>query len=268
MKSTSIGMILVAALSGCTIGGDGQPLDYEEFKARYIGETDGRFYYDWDVVFESEAQVEGLYAEYVRAQTGGERTSEAIVNVNVFSDRDVWTAAQAKDLSYCVSDTFGANKQAVVTAMAQATSAWDAASGGHVKFVHQAQYDANCSENTQEVVFDVRPGQFAYAVAFFPSFARNQRSVLIHPDTFNGDFPPEGILRHELGHTLGLRHETTRIDALVEYGVQCFEDIFFEELTPYDNQSVMTTPACMGDQLKNKTLSLTQMDIAGIQKLY
>jgi hypothetical protein len=233
-----------------------------------VGDADGnhRMYYDWDQPLASEDQIAQLYDVYVDAKLGGTTLSEATVNKNVFGVLDKWTAAQALNLTYCVSDKFP-NKAAVVDAMNKATAAWASASNGKVKYVYQPQYDATCS-TASPTVFDVNPGTSAYAVAFFPSYARDKRSVLVHPATFNGDFPPEGILRHELGHTLGLRHETTRIDAAVEYGMHCFENVFFEELTEYDNTSVMTTPACMGKNIINKTLSLSALDIKGIAELY
>jgi hypothetical protein len=268
--------LLLASISltaGCMTGSGAEaPLSYDEFKARYVGSSQDaagtqHLMYDWDQPFESEAQVQKLYEAYIAAKTGGETLSEATVNKNIFGDIDKWSAAQAQNLTYCVSDSFGGLKAGVVSAMASATAAWSQASAGKVKWVYASQYDANCNSSTP-TTFDVNPGTSPYAVSFFPSYARNKRSVLVHPDTFNGDFPPEGILRHELGHTLGLRHETTRIEGVVDYGMQCFEDIFNEPLTAYDATSVMTTPACMGKNIKNKTLSLSALDAQAIQLLY
>lgn len=265
--------LLVSLLAGCMAGSDTEaPLSYEDFKARYIGSTtdpDGtvHLFYDWDQPLDSEAQVEKLYEAYVAAKTGGETLSEATVNTNVYGQAVRWTAASAQNLTYCVSNSFGARKTAVVNAMAAATAAWTNATNGSVRYSYQSQYDATCNTATP-VVFDVNPGSFAYAKAFFPGNARAQRRVLIHPATFNGDFPAAGILRHELGHTLGLRHETTRKEAVAKYGVQCFEDIYHRALTAYDDYSVMTTPACMGANVKNKTLSLSANDVAGIRLLY
>ena len=274
MKTTAFATaLLVSLLAGCMAGSDAEaPLSYDEFKSQFIGvamDDDGieRMFYDWDMPLDSEDQVAALYDAYVAAKTGGETLSEATVNTNVYGQAIRWTAASAQNLTYCISNAFGARKTAVVNAMSAATAAWTSATSGRVRYVYQSQYDASCNTATP-VVFDVKPGGSPYARAFFPGNARAQRSVLIHPATFDGTFPAAGILRHELGHTLGLRHETTRREAVTKYGTQCFEDIYHRALTAYDDYSVMTTPACMGNNVKNRTLSLSASDIQGIRILY
>jgi hypothetical protein len=270
LRSVLVCMV-IGSLSGCMSGSDAEPpLSYEEFKARYISTTtdpDGveHMMYDWDLPLSSEDQVQRLYDAYINAKTGGELLSEATVNTNVYGQAIKWNAATAANLSYCISNAFGARKADVVNAMATATSAWTSATNGRVRYVYQSQYDATCNA-ASPVVFDVRPGGSPYARAFFPGDGRAARNVLIHPATFNGTFPAAGILRHELGHTLGLRHETTRREAVQKYGQHCFEDIYHRALTAYDDYSVMTTPACMN--VKNRTLSLTATDIQGIRVLY
>ena len=276
---TELSALLFASLSlttACMTGSDAEaPLTYDQFKAKYISvsqdaEGHEQLTYDWDQPLASEAQVERLYHAYTAAKTGGETLSEAIVNADVFGNITVWPAAQAQNLTYCVSNSFGPNKQRVVTAITTAADGWAQATNGKVRFVYNSAYDASCNTSSP-VTFDVNPGDQKgtyYARAFFPDAARANRNVLVNDITFNGDFPPEGLLRHELGHSLGLRHETTRIDAVVEYGIHCFEDIFNKELTPYDNMSVMTTPACVGKNVKNKTLSISPLDAQGIRRLY
>jgi serralysin len=264
---------IVASVAGCMSGSDAEPpLSYDEFKERYVTTTtdpDGaeHMMYDWDLPLASEDQVQTLYDAYVAAKTGGEILSEATVNTNVYGQAVRWNAATAQNLTYCISNAFGARKSAVVSAMATAASAWTSATNGRVRYVYQSQYDATCNA-ASPVVFDVRPGGSPYARAFFPGDGRASRNVLIHPATFDGTFPAAGILRHELGHTLGLRHETTRREAVQKYGRHCFENIYHRALTAYDDYSVMTTPACMGANVKNRTLSLSAGDVQGIRILY
>jgi hypothetical protein len=154
-----------------------------------------------------------------------------------------WSDAQKVNISYCVSTKFNGNYQAVVKAMTDAAGAWEAAA--NVNFVHNTALDANCTANTADVVFDVNPtsGQQYLARAFFPNQGRATRNVLIDSSAFGdlGVWTLTGILRHELGHTLGFRHEHTRPEAGT-----CFEDNNFRPLTDYDSNSVMHYPQCNG----------------------
>ncbi|TGD74922.1 matrixin family metalloprotease [Mangrovimicrobium sediminis] len=179
--------------------------------------------------------------------------------------RATWSAAQKGNLTYCVSDSFGSRKAGVVAAMSAATTAWERE--GAVNFIHDAQQDGNCNAFNPQVVFDVRPvnNQSYLARAFFPDDPRGRRNVLIDSSSFDLDpgdaLSLEGILRHELGHTLGFRHEHTRPEAGT-----CFEDENWEPLTGYDAFSVMHYPQCNGRG--DWSLTLTDKDKAGIACLY
>jgi serralysin len=269
-------MIVILGM-GCTIGdGADTPLSYEEFQAKYIGvfnDDEGiqRIYYDDEQPLESMDQVAKLYEIYLAAKVDGEQVSEATANTNVHGQVVRWNAQTAQNLTYCVSNNFGGYKNAVATAVANAGAAWASASGGRIRFVRMAQYDGNCNTGSP-VVFDVNPSTNiggAYAMAFFPGYARNQRRLLIDVSkTFNGDFPATGIMRHELGHVVGLRHETARQEAINKYGTQCYEDVYIRPLTGYDDWSVMGTPRCMGNKQKNTSLQISNGDAQGIRILY
>ena len=97
----------------------------------------------------------------------------------------------------------------------------------------------------------------------WPSSSRKSREVLIATSSF-GNISPwtlTGVLRHELGHTIGFRHEHTR----PESGA-CFEDNNWRALTAYDSSSVMHYPQCNGTQ--NGDLVLTNLDKQGASALY
>jgi hypothetical protein len=116
------------------------------------------------------------------------------------------------------------------------------------------------------VLFDVNPvnagGQYI-ARAFFPSQSRYTRNVLIDNSAFTsgGDPSLTGVLRHELGHTLGFRHEHTRPEAGT-----CFEDNSWRTLTTYDQASVMHYPQCNG--ISSWALELSAKDAQGAALLY
>jgi serine protease len=174
-----------------------------------------------------------------------------------------WSDTQKMNLTYCVSTNFGGNYSTVVSAMNNATAAWENAAP--LNFIHSSSHDSNCTASNTSVVFDVRPvsGQPYIARAFFPNQSRSSRNVLIDSSAF-GNLSPwtlTGVLRHELGHTLGFRHEHTRPEAGT-----CYEDNQWQALTTYDSASVMHYPHCNGTQTGD--LVLTQKDKDGANALY
>ncbi len=230
-------------------------MSWEDFMAKAVkveSET-GFFLVDGDSVMENEKQLREFYNNHVRS-------GQLIVN-KVGSADDRWDDTRKLNITYCIANTFNANKQAVIDAMASATGAWQAAA--NVKYVYVPAQDASCTASNNNVVFDVRPisGQQYLARAFFPGQARSSRNVIIDSSSFTqGNLV--GIIRHELGHTLGFRHEHTR----PESGT-CFEDQNWRALTPYDSASVMHYPQCNGTGSFN-SLQLTAQDKAGAAALY
>jgi len=175
-----------------------------------------------------------------------------------------WNDQEKQMLTYCVSDTFGSNQNTVINAMASAAGVWEGVAD--IEFTHVVSEDNNCTATNNQVLFDVRPvsnGGYL-ARAFFPDDPRNRRNVLIDSSSFTlnpGNLTLVGILRHELGHTLGFRHEHTRPEAGT-----CFEDANWRKLTSYDAFSVMHYPQCNGQG--DWSLSLTSMDQSGAACLY
>ncbi|MEJ7598304.1 MAG: M57 family metalloprotease [Kofleriaceae bacterium] len=251
-----------------------ETLTYDEFKAQAFQEPGtGNFIINGDELVESEEAMQSLYDSYLQSVSDAADRADGLATIQqglivnrVGGVDDKWSASAAQNITYCVSQKgFGSRYSAVVSAMSSAAGAWESATGGGVNFVHDSSQDGNCTSRNRNVVFDVNQvttSQYL-ARAFFPSSSRRSRNVLISTSSF-GNIAPwtlAGVLRHELGHTIGFRHEHTR----PESGT-CFEDTSWRALTAYDSSSVMHYPQCNGTN--NGDLVLTNSDKTGAAALY
>jgi hypothetical protein len=170
-------------------------------------------------------------------------------------------------LTYCILlNTFPRQEwyEEVVANMQQATTAWEAVCG--VQFGYVPELDTSSSVRPQGVLFPVRyisAGGAFIAASFFPNDPTNRRRVLIDPSYFTTSFDHVGVLRHELGHVIGFRHEHIRSGAPA---ICPHEDTTGTiNLTEYDPRSVMHY-FCGG--VGSKELAITEIDRIGAQQLY
>ena len=268
MKKLSMALLAGVALVGC--GGpeaesEARIPTYEEFRAEAIQDVDNAnvFIVNLDEAVEGEQGLREYYDNLVaKGDTG--TTGQGLAVYYVGGDIK-WSATAARNITYCVSSaSFGSRYSTVVTAMNNAAAAWEATA--NVNFVHSSSYDSNCTASQTGVVFDVRmvSGAGYVARAFFPNSSRSARNVLIDTSGFSmtGAVTLTGVLRHELGHTLGFRHEHTRSTSS-----GCYEDSQWRALTStYDRYSVMHYPQCNG--LNTGDLILTSLDKSGARSLY
>ncbi len=267
MKRTLLGACLgVVSLVGCvetteTSSTAGQ--SFEAFKAGvYVEPGTGFYILDWDTVLTSEDELREFHANL-------QQGALSIYSINGVDQK--WDATQKKNLTYCVSDAFGATRKArIIADMSTATDlGWE--KFADVNFIHVAAQDATCNAQNNNVLFDVNPvdsgGQYL-ARAFFPDDARAARNVLVDNTAFDpaqtGNIPLANILGHELGHVLGMRHEHIRPEAAAP---DCAEDNQFRGLTTYDSLSVMHYPQC-GANSAATTLAFTARDQQGIALVY
>lgn len=172
-------------------------------------------------------------------------------------------------LTYCVlRNTFGSDEEynLVVKNMKAATGEWEATCG--VRFQHVETLDTSSSLAPAGVLFPVRKidsnGQFI-AAGFFPNDPPDRRKLFIDPSYFapNQAYNLVGVLRHELGHVLGFRHEHIRSGAPPECPHESTTGTF--DFTKYDPHSVMHY-FCGG--AGSKELAITAVDLEGSQRVY
>jgi len=222
---------------------------WEAFRASSLRGDRGAFIVDDDITIWSEQELRTYYDQGVRQLTalneaGGDlKLARAALTVNlVGSADDVWAFSSRFGLSYCISSGFTAAQQAALgPSLASATRSWSDRIG--VAFTEVAA--SPCDSTTSSTVFNIRldPGAGCCAGSFFPSYARNQRELLLKAEAFttsDGGRDLDGIIRHELGHIIGFRHEHIWLNG----GCTGETTAGARQLTPYDVDSVMHYPQC------------------------
>jgi serralysin len=274
VRASVVSMFCLAACEGDPLQQPTQQQTWEEFRAQVYQEPDtGIFIVNGDEPVLNEARLREFYermsgkAVLANEQDGLGNTRQPLTLLDIPGWANRWSIPAARNLTYCISSTsFGGHYASVVSAMNAAANDWKN-TGANLQFAHASSLDSNCN-NTTQVVFNVRmvANQPYLARAFFPPDPRYAREILIDASSF-GNISPwtlTGVLRHELGHALGFRHEHIR----PESGGACPDeaDPYWRAITAYDSASVMHYPQCNGTNIGD--LSLTATDAVGVRAIY
>ncbi|KAF2510094.1 hypothetical protein EYY60_11315 [Flavobacterium zhairuonense] len=209
-------------------------------------------------------------------QKNNQKSNDAYNKLTVATNRNgtalIWTPGTI--IKYYInrnSFTSQNGYNMAVNAMAVATKDW--AKACNIKFQYLSKLDnqdIDLEEYPENLLFAVQevnfPEEFA-AQAFFPHDQKYKRMLLLNSIFFTTDFSRAGILRHEIGHILGFRHEH-----IWSKDKSCAgEDIIQQamgaiQVTSYDPYSVMHYPCSLN--LNNNKLPLTQFDVKGASLVY
>ncbi|QSQ23131.1 hypothetical protein JY651_49980 [Pyxidicoccus parkwayensis] len=250
-----------------------QPKTFEKFLAEAHVLDDGRLIIDQDILVKDAAAARAFYegemawsrqSQAASSQDGLGSTAQPLTVNQAGGVDTIWTHPQRMELTYCVDTaSFGTNANLLVDTLEQATYSWSRRIGVQYRRV----VTATCNNATSGVLFNVRQTSLggANASAFFPNNGRSDRELLIDPISFTttaGGRDLLGILSHELGHTIGMRHEhiwlanpcttETAADARI--------------VNAYDVNSVMHYPQCRPSGTGGYRQS--DLDYFGAQTLY
>jgi hypothetical protein len=239
-----------------------QGLSWDALRASARLAPNGSFVVEGDMAFRDEAALYQFWQQDRAPRTGQELTVKTHVVGGIAVD-ETWAFPDNFTLSYCVGTGFTASQRTqLLAALDSATDAWSRIVGVAFQRVTPA---GTCDSSNNSVVFDVQrntDGSF-FGSSFFPADPRSSRTVYFDDTAFtttSGGRTLTGIVTHELGHSIGFRHEHIWISCTGESTSQA------RQVTAYDQDSVMHYPQCRTPT--GGGYSVSPLDYTGAVSLY
>ena len=236
IRNAATAVLLACLQSACSSDGDtvstidvgseeSLTMSWEEFRQQAVRETlAGKTIYavDGDVFTDSEEDLRAYYDAMLDADY---EPKLAIFKQISTGFEPAFPAATALNIKYCVSNRFASfapfSKATMVTAMQTATTAWQ--NVANVRFAYLSAHDSSCTEANGSIDFAVVPSTFPdYSGCGTnkllwgnlgcpisgPYTATAAKGVLaVNLPQLPAFVSTVGLLKHELGHILGFRHE-------------------------------------------------------------
>ena len=224
------------------------PLEWETFKEQsslYSEDGTRTFVIEGDIGV-NEQVLRKYYEDHFLAYT-----DKSSVETSGGADI-VWSATDKLNITYCVGDSFGAQKPRALINMKEAAAQW--MSAANVVLTYVPSQDAACSSANTGVKLNVLPQSTGGGNGCFPNLCR---TLLFNYNAYFEGYSWVGAWTHEVGHTLGLGHEhinppcnfadggTVRlinsydINSAMHYSVQCGSSST-GQMTPTDKDGLAT----------------------------
>lgn len=237
------------------------PQEYDEDSGEF-------FYFVEGDIFLSREQVERYLEDLAGGSRANDKPGELLVNI-YNGNYDYWRDPAKRKMRYAVDyNTFRTDDDAekALRNFQTAAADWVAACpecGITFDYLSPQETEVNFKNVKIVLRFKNDPDPQKVARSFFPHEYPAKKELMIYPQYYTfSDSDTTGVMRHELGHILGYRHEHTR-----QKITGCkFENWRWVPLTPsYDPTSIMHYFCGAGGP---PLFQLSQVDIRGHRCLY